>query len=56
LGDDGDEAVPLCKVYLVYLRRFQGNSLTVRREIGDGNKPYKPFEHRNLGPRRSELS
>ena len=50
LGDDGDEAVPFCKVYLVYLRRFQSNPLTVRRESGDGNKPCtpdKPSKRRN---------
>jgi len=53
LRNDGDQAVALCKVDICNLRRFQGNSLTVKRERGEGNKecePFKPFKRRVHGP------
>ncbi len=40
LGDDRDQPVPLSKVDLVELRCLQSNSLTLKPENGEGNKPY----------------
>jgi len=44
LGHDWDQSVPLRKVDLVYLRRLQGNSLTVRSARGEGNKECERFK------------
>ena len=57
LGHDRHQAVALCEINLVYLRSFQGNSLTVNRESGGGNKesePFKPFKRRVHGPHSLE--